>query len=292
MWGAPVYGSAQEVDGRWRIIRLNADSPQDARDSLASHFRRLHSETPPTADNAAERAEYESIYELLDWEAIDEMTVNGVRYRIIRAQTFIRMGADGPEPPRPTDPDPHQPGQTKRDSSQLDGFVIDPAASTGLTDGRVRMEMVSASYPPTHSRQAHDDSRRAMYTHPNVVLLPVGFTIGQYVDRSWRPKTSMGVRDSAGRQGRRVLLDAGPAAGDPVRGVHDRVRTRPRCAPAATPTSSRWMVSGAGSPGWRPSSGSAPTARRGPRPSDPDSHLPPARLMAEERAKGLVIDED
>jgi hypothetical protein len=293
MWGAPVYGSAQEVDGRWRVIRLNADSPQDARDSLASHFRKLHSETPLTTDNAAELAEYEKIYELLDWEPIDEMTVNGFRYRIIRAQSFIRMGPDGPEPPRPTDVDRHAPGQTKRDTSQLDGFVIDPAASTGLTDGLVRMEMVSAAYPPTYSRQAHADSRRALYTHPNVVLLPVGFTIGQYVGGSWRPKSSMTyATPQDARDAESFSMPALPDEQAPIEEfitAYDRARAAHR-----PPRTDEFEVKGVRCRVTRVETfiRVGPDGPEGPRPSDPDSHLPPARLMQEEYAKGVTPDPD
>lgn len=50
----------------------------------------------------------------LDWEKIDEMTVLGTRYRVVRAERFIRTGPDGPEPPRPSDPDPAGLGEAAR----------------------------------------------------------------------------------------------------------------------------------------------------------------------------------
>jgi len=290
MWGAPIYGSAQEVNGRWRILRLNADSPQDARDSLASHFRRLHSETPQTPEHAAERAEYEAVYELLDWEAVDELTVNGSRYRIIRAQPFIRMGADGPEPPRPTDPDPYPPGQTMRNTSQLDGFVIDPAAGTGLTNGLVRMEMVSASYHPRAvPGDVHADSRLAVTTHPNVVLLPVGFTVGECVAGRWRPRSSttyatpqdardaesFSISDVGVKLDDDTPVEEFMAAYERARAAHRPPRTDDfelkgvRCRVTRVETFVRV----------------GPDGPEGPRPSDPDSHLPPARLMQEPDAQ-------
>ncbi|WP_326551405.1 DUF5954 family protein [Micromonospora sp. NBC_01813] len=283
MWGAPVFGSAQEVDGRWRIVRLNADTLQDARDSLASHFRKLYSETPPTAENAAARAEYERIYELLDWEPINEPTVNGFRYRIIRAQTFIRMGPDGPEPPRPTDPDPHAPGTTDRSTSHLDGFVIDPTASTGLTDGLVRMEMISASYPPDAvPADMRADSRRALTTHPNVVLLPVGYTIGACIDGSWRPRSSItyatpqDVRDAESfsvdfQPDENTPMEEYMAAYQRARAEHKPPRTdefEVRGVPCRVTRIETFVRVG-------------PDGPEGPRPSDPNGHLPPARLMQE-----------
>ncbi|WP_326557465.1 DUF5954 family protein [Micromonospora sp. NBC_01796] len=205
MWGAPIFGRAEEVDGRWRILSLIGDEPQGTRDGLGSHFRRLLSETPDTAENAAERKEYEAAIRLLDWEVVNDLTVNGRRYRIIRAQPFLRMGPDGPEPPRPSDPDPRPAGRTGSSGSQMEGFVIDPVATTGLSDGILRMELVPAFYKKGGivPDDVREDSRRALATHPNVVLLPVGFTIGEYVDGRWRPRsfstypTPQAARESA-----------------------------------------------------------------------------------------------
>lgn len=58
MWGAPVFGAAEQDGSRWRIVKLDDEEPQHARDNLASHFRRLHSELPETPEHASTRAEY------------------------------------------------------------------------------------------------------------------------------------------------------------------------------------------------------------------------------------------
>ncbi|WP_329101040.1 DUF5954 family protein [Micromonospora sp. NBC_01699] len=294
MWGAPVFGSAEEVGGRWRILRLNADAPQHARDGLASHFRKLFSETPQTPEHAAERAECEVAYELLDWEVVDELTANGRRYRIIRAQPFIRMGPNGPEPPRPTDPDPYRPGQAERHTSQMDGFVIDPTASTGLTDGLVRMEMISAAYEPrTVPEDVHADSRRALTTHPNVVLLPVGYTVGEYVAGRWRPRpvtyaTPQAARDAESfsmadiPRDENTPLEEFIAAYSRARAAHRPPRTddfEVRGVPCRVTRIETFVRVG-------------PDGPEGPRRSDPDSHLPPARLVHDLRAQGLMPDPD
>ncbi|WP_422769953.1 DUF5954 family protein [Plantactinospora sp. WMMC1484] len=204
MWGTPVFGHAEEVAGGWRILSLSGDHPQGSRDALGSHLRRLRSRTPETADHAAERREYQAAIRLLDWEVVDDLTVHGRRYRIIRVQPFIRMGPDGPEPPRPTDPDPYPAGQTRDVPPPEDGFVIDPAATTGLSDGLLRIEMAPAFYKAgIVADDVRADSRRALVTHPNVVLLPVVFTIGEYLDQTWQPRSSatyptpQAARDSA-----------------------------------------------------------------------------------------------
>ncbi|MEO3924471.1 DUF5954 family protein [Micromonosporaceae bacterium B7E4] len=296
MWGAPIFGLAEELDaGRWRIIRLDAEEPQYARDSLAHHLRKRHSETPDTPEYATERAECETAYELLDWEPVNDLTVNGRRYRIIRAQPFIRMGPDGPEPPRPTDPDPYPPGEAEKAPSQMEGHVIDPAAGTGLTDGIVRMEMISAFHRvETVPEEVRADSYRALDTHPNVVLLPVGFTIGGYVDGSWRPKsfdaypTPQAARDAGSysivrpRMDETTAIEEFMAACARARAAHQPPRTddfEMNGVPCRVTRVETFVRVG-------------PDGPEGPRPSDHDSQPPPARHVADLRAQGLMPDPD
>ncbi|MDG4793495.1 DUF5954 family protein [Micromonospora sp. WMMD1082] len=295
MWGAPIFGCAGEVDGRWRIVGLDAEEPQHARDSLASHLRRLLSETPDTAEHAAVRAAYKTAYEVLDWEPVNELAVGGRRYRIIRAQPFIRMGPDGPEPPRPTDADPYPPGEAQRTTSPVNGFVIDPAAGTGLTDGLVRMEMVTASYQAESvPEDVRADSRRAVATHPNVVLLPVGFTVGGYVDGRWRPRslatypTPQAARDAESFTIADIPRDENTSMEDLMeayaraRAAHRPPRTDDfevggvRCRVTRVETFIRF----------------GPDGPEGPRPSDRDSFPPPASQVHQLRAQGLMPDPD
>lgn len=294
MWGAPVFGFAEEMGNRWRILRLDAEAPQHARDSLASHLRRIAAELPATPENAVERAECEAAYELLDWEAVNEVAVNGRRYRIIRAQPFIRMGPDGPEPPRPTDPDPYPPGHETRVMSHMEGFVIDPTASTGLTDGLLRMELVSALYhPDTVPKEVHADSRRALISHPNVVLLPVGYTVGECVAGSWRPRTAtyptpQAARDEGYFTINDISRDEYPTS-DELWAAYRRFR-----ATNPPPRGDDFEVRGVRCRVTRVEAfvRVGPDGPEEPRPSDPESHLPPARIVEQLREEGLLSDVD
>ncbi|MFK3983105.1 DUF5954 family protein [Micromonospora sp. NPDC050397] len=297
MWGAPVFGSAEEVDGRWRILSLIGNRPQGTRDGLGSHFRRLLSETPDTAENAAERKEYEAAIRLLDWEVVNDLTVNGRRYRIIRAQPFIRMGPDGPEPPRPTDPDPRPQGKgraTGSVGSQMEGFVIDPGASTGLSDGILRMELVPAIYKSAGvlPDEVREDSRRALVTHPNVVLLPVGFTLGEYVDGTWRPRSfSMEPTPGAARElASFTFEDIVPhenASFEEIRAAYDRAVEE-----FEAPTTDEFEVKGVRCRVTRVESfirvgADGPET---PRPSDWDQEPPPELHFQQLRAEGRMPD--
>ncbi|MDW5324811.1 DUF5954 family protein [Plantactinospora sp. KLBMP9567] len=295
MWGAPVFGYAEEVAGRWRILSLSGDQPQGSRDALGSYFRRLLSETPETSGHAAERREYQEAIRLLDWEVVDDLTVYGRRYRIIRAQPFIRMGPDGPEPPRPTDPDPYPPGKTRDVRCQEEGFVIDPAASTGLADGLLRIEMVPAYYKagivPDDVRA---DSRRALATHPNVVLLPVGFTIGEYVHGSWQPRsfatypTPQAARDSAAFRFSDIVPHE-DASLEEIRAAYTRAMEE-----FEAPRTDEFEIRGVRCRVTRVERfvRVGPDGPEGPRPSDWDPEPPPELHCQQLREQGLLPDPE
>jgi hypothetical protein len=102
----------EREEGGWALHPyFGASAPQDARDSMGSHFRRLAKAAEQSGDQAI-REECMRAAERMDWEPIDEMTVAGTRYRVVRADNFIRTGPAGPEPPRPSDPDPGEPGHS------------------------------------------------------------------------------------------------------------------------------------------------------------------------------------
>ncbi|MEQ4299971.1 DUF5954 family protein [Plantactinospora sp. B6F1] len=295
MWGAPVFGYVEEVAGRWCLHNLGADQPQGARDGLGSHFRRLLGAAPDTAAHAAERREYRAAIRLLDWEVVDDLTVHGRRYRIIRAQPFIRMGPDGPEPPRPTDPDPHPPGGTRDTRPAEEGFVIDPAATTGLADGLLRIEMVPAFYRAgIVPDEVRADSRRALASHPNVVLLPVGFTIGEYVDRAWRPRTCdtyptpQAARDSAAFRFSDIIPGE-DASLEEIRAAYSRALSE-----FEAPRTDEFEIRGVRCRVTRVERfvRVGPDGPEGPRPSDWDPEPPPELHCQQLRAQGLLPEPD
>jgi Family of unknown function (DUF5954) len=90
------------------------------------------------------------------------MTVLGTRYRVIRADQVIRTGPLGPEPPRPTDPDPGEPGMSRQLADPADGFVIDPATATGMSEGIFRAELLDTTRQlPALPADAREDLRPA-----------------------------------------------------------------------------------------------------------------------------------
>ncbi|WP_344022504.1 DUF5954 family protein [Streptomyces luteireticuli] len=199
--GGAVFGMARErEEGGWEILsHLGDHAPQDARDTLASHFRKLEQDARAAGDRAL-REECAAAYELLDWEAIDELTVGGCRYRVVRGERFIRMGPDGPEPPRPSDPDPARPGHGHRVPDPVDGFVIDTVTATGMSEGILKAELLSlVRRPGTVPADVRDDSMRAAHTHPGGVLLPATFMIAERVGSQWEPVTSGSKNPQAAR---------------------------------------------------------------------------------------------
>ncbi|MDQ2874357.1 MAG: DUF5954 family protein, partial [Actinomycetota bacterium] len=187
--GGPVFGVAREREhGGWEVLSgFSALWPQAARDSMGSHFRRLAQAAEQSGDQAGQ-SECMRAAELTDREVIDEMTVLGTRYRVVRAGLFIRSGPDGPEPPRPADPDPGEPGRAHEVPDPAAGFVIDPVTATGMSAGILKLDLLDAvgkaGAVPTEIR---DDGVRAVRTHPGGVLLPAAFMAAELAGGQWQP---------------------------------------------------------------------------------------------------------
>ncbi|WP_245008911.1 DUF5954 family protein [Streptomyces albidoflavus] len=104
----PLFGvAAQELDGEdspWRVVSaLKEGCPQQARDALMDMlWLRAYEESATREERRA----------LLPWiarlerERLDELTVLGTRFRVVRADEYAAVGPDGIETPRPTDPEP------------------------------------------------------------------------------------------------------------------------------------------------------------------------------------------
>jgi hypothetical protein len=231
----------------------------------------------------------------MDWERIDEMTVAGTRYRVLRADNFIRTGPAGPEPPRLADPDPGEPGRSHKTPDPADGFVIDPIIATGMASGILRLELLEcARKEGTVPPQVRDDSRRAANTHPGGVLLPPAFTTAELVDGDWRPlhhetsATPQAARDALAIYLRVTLpweLRLGPEDRAVYAAAADQLDTERANELAAGDRHYRVVrVERLVRIG--------PDGPEGPRPSDPDPQPPPMVHTQQLRDQGLLPDED
>ena len=184
----PVFGVAKELEhGGWEILGLfSALAPQDARDSMAPIFRKLAQAAKQAGDPTA-FAEGMRAAERIDWEPVNELTVFGTRYRVVRADRFIRSGPHSPERPRPTDRDPGEVGEGHKAADPATGFIIDPVTATGMAEGMLKLELLAAVYPAAVvPPDVRADSEQAGQTHPGGVLLPAAFMTGELDDEQWR----------------------------------------------------------------------------------------------------------
>ncbi|MEU9031103.1 DUF5954 family protein [Streptomyces sp. NPDC048383] len=187
----PLFGVAEQRAGdapRWRVvIEVTSSCPQQARDGLNSW---LWFRAKDHAQDRAERRALLAAVSRLETERVDELSVAGVRYRIVRAEESAGAGPDGVEQPRPTDPEPLVPDwdRTAKVPGIDEGLVVDPDAPVTPTQAVEQLAMRGLCY--TGARFPDDvraDARRALETHPDVLLLPATFTVAERSGTGWSP---------------------------------------------------------------------------------------------------------
>ncbi|MEU2376100.1 DUF5954 family protein [Streptomyces misionensis] len=187
----PLFGVVAQCpeDGLcWRVVvPVTAGFPQMSRDSLNSllWFR--------AKDEAKDRVERRALLAAvarLETEPVNELTVLGTRYRVVRAEEYAGSGANGIEPPRPTDPEPLVPDWSLGPREPLvdADLVLDPDAPLTPAGATERLALRNFVYAgsrfPDHVIQ---ESRRALRTHPDVLLLPTTFAVVERDGRGWEP---------------------------------------------------------------------------------------------------------
>ncbi|MFG2227873.1 DUF5954 family protein [Streptomyces sp. NPDC048644] len=293
--GGPVFGCVRERElGGWEVLSFGAGGPQEARDGMASLFRRLAQVAGAAGDAVGER-DCLAAAGRLDWEKLDELTVLGDRYRVVRCEEFVRMGPDGPEPPRPSDPDPAAPGEAHRVPDRAKGFVLDPAVGTGMSEGILKLDLLQfvqaeGAVPP----DVHRDAQLAADTHPGGVLLPAAFMIAERADGEWQAHTASCGTPQAARDALtmwlRVLapvtLKLSAAERDAYERAGNRLDERPGDDVVIEGWPGRFKVVRV-----ERLVRIGPEGPEGPRPSDPDSELPAAQQARQLREQGLLGGE-
>ncbi|HSA52998.1 MAG TPA: DUF5954 family protein [Yinghuangia sp.] len=186
----PVFGLGARHAGErgWRVLTPITDGcAQEARDSLNS---RLWFRAKDGTDDPVARRELLAAVARLETERVDELTVLGTQYRVVRGDEFAYMDDAGLERPRPTDPEPPEISwDLHTHGPELDtGFVIDHAAPITPMQGAERAAMRTLHYrAPSYPVDVRADSARALSTHPGVVLLPPAFCVVEETDNGWEP---------------------------------------------------------------------------------------------------------
>ncbi len=143
---------------------------------------------------------------VLERERVNELEVLGVRYRMVRGDAFARSDdQDDLEPPRPTDVDPAGQSWDIRDkiASPDVGFALDPGRQDGFMAGAMKLGLRAFAYSDHRfSPAARRDSRQAVESCPDIVLLPAGFGIAEQTDKGWQP---CGTVLSTPHEARRLL---------------------------------------------------------------------------------------
>lgn len=188
----PLFGVAAQEDGdgpAWRVIvAVTLGCPQQARDSLNS---RLWFRAKDEAHEPEERRALLAAVTRLETERVDELTVAGTRFRIVRAEEYAAVGGvGGMEGPRPTDPEPLVPdwSRASRGPDVDDGLVVDPQAPVTPTQVAEQLALRDLCYSGDRfPEDVRADSRRALDLYPDVLLLPPSFTVVEQSTNSWAP---------------------------------------------------------------------------------------------------------
>ncbi|MFC8490085.1 DUF5954 family protein [Streptomyces sp. NPDC057235] len=191
------------ADSPWRVVMPLLDGmPQQSRDGLQSKFFfRAKDDT----DDPEVRRELLAAVRVLEREPVDELVVLGTTYRIVRGDEVARTGPDGLEPPRPTDPEPVfrvWERQTGADRCLDTGTVLDPERTRGLMAEALRLGLREFHYVGERYPSAvRADSRKAVTTHPDIAMLPVGFGVVERAGDVWQPQGSPAPTPHEARRG-------------------------------------------------------------------------------------------
>ncbi|MEU8585937.1 DUF5954 family protein [Streptomyces sp. NPDC048664] len=197
---AEFFHAREHEAGGWELSEYGSTEPQGARDSLGHHFRVRAKAAEGAGDEKAGKAWMAAALRM-DREVVDELRVCGERFRIVRASRYIRMGNGGPEPPRPSDPDPGEVGEAYRTPSRTKGLVVDPSVGTGMSEGLLKLDLVqlvgvAEGTPP----DVRADSLRAAARYPGGVLLPAVYMTAERREGDWvahNPGASHGTPQQA-----------------------------------------------------------------------------------------------
>ncbi|MER5204812.1 DUF5954 family protein [Streptomyces sp. NPDC002825] len=196
LFGVASQHRARDALRRWRVVvGVTQGCPQQARDALNSL---LWFRAKDEAKSRQERRALLAAVARLEKEYVDELTVLGTRYRVVRAEEYAAVDEHGGiETPRPTDPEPlapeWSPGAGAGSPRVDDGLVLDPDAPLSPPQAAERIALRPLAYSgPNFPAPVLADSARAVESHPDVLLMPAAFLIVERTgDGPWSPGSGL-----------------------------------------------------------------------------------------------------
>ncbi|SNS17469.1 hypothetical protein SAMN05443665_1001329 [Actinomadura meyerae] len=185
-----LFTAAERVPDGWQVVCPCDPLPQGARELLAGRL-----EDMAALAGGAPEDELLAAARTVQREAADEVAAGGRRFRIVRIEQLVRTGPDGPEPPRPTDPDP-RPAADRAEAVRPYELLPDdgPAAASEPAAAELLCQVLDAA-----AAAGHDP--------PGAFLTPVAlapaFTVAERSERRWRP---VGRLHDAPRRAREALI--------------------------------------------------------------------------------------
>ncbi|MEU7123581.1 DUF5954 family protein [Streptomyces zaomyceticus] len=180
-----------------RVVEVTHGCPQQARDALNSL---LWFRAKDQAKSRQERRALLAAVARLETESVDELTVLGTRYRVVRAEEYAAVDAHGGiETPRPTDPEPLTPDWSPSTGARSprvdDGLVLDPDAPLSPLQAAERVALRALAYSGSgFPGPVVADSARAVESHPDVLLMPAAFLIVERTGNGpWSPGSGLQV---------------------------------------------------------------------------------------------------
>ncbi|QKW35181.1 hypothetical protein HUT06_14995 [Actinomadura sp. NAK00032] len=182
-----LFTAAEHVPGGWQVVCPCDPLPQGVRELLAGRLEDL-----AALAGGAREDELLAAARAVQGEAADEVAAAGRRFRIVRIEQLVRTGPDGPEPPRPTDPDPRPAAGRAASVRPYELLPEDDPVSEPAAELLCRLLDAAAA-------AGHEPS--GAFLTP--VALAPAFTVAERSERRWRP---VGRLHGAPQQARDALI--------------------------------------------------------------------------------------
>ncbi|WP_106258347.1 DUF5954 family protein [Actinomadura rubrobrunea] len=172
-----LFTAAERVPGGWQVRCPYDPLPQGARELLADHL----DDRAALAGGERGAQLRAAARDLCAGPPRDEVRAGGHRFRVLRIEQLVRHGPDGPEPPRPTDPDPAPRRDGSRAAPRRPYDFLPDAVPGAASDADAIVPLGRLLDAAARGGGAPPE------TYPTPVILAPAFTVAERSGGRWRP---------------------------------------------------------------------------------------------------------